>query len=305
MSYESSIMFTTYFSCILIVFELFVRYLLLPSVFMNPSIYWPVPLLMIIPAYLLCLLANYYKDSLPKIIHSEAFKFLFGILHLLDGLGAFIIGISIYYRNEMLLLIGILMVSKCLFIFLFNRMINGISRNSSLIKLNDIHKTTKSFLHHFSSYLFIAHPYEILLTTTWRSISMSGHATLYFRGKFTDETLKNVQYLLSVVRVLFILFLFYNIFSHYEIRKAFGESAFGHVGYMATRLSPIYALGGPNFAKNENEEWQKRDFYGKMLYLYQQKHLIFAIELFSLFYGIIYLIYLRFYFLSFEVRNRM
>ena len=132
--------------------------------------YWIIGGIMFAISYISCILAGTIgmKDNFT-IIKTNEFKSFMNYLRCLDGVSAFIIGISIYYKSTIGLLIGILIITKFSLICLLNRLILGrISSDSSA--LDEIQQTTKSFLHHVASFLFIQHPLEIIITTIWRTI---------------------------------------------------------------------------------------------------------------------------------------
>jgi hypothetical protein len=50
--------------------------------------------------------------------------------------------------------------------------------------VDDLTQTTKTYLHHLANFLFLSGYNEIIITSIWRAISMSGHSLKLLRGKF-------------------------------------------------------------------------------------------------------------------------
>jgi hypothetical protein len=174
-------------------------------------------------------------------------------------------------------------------------MINGpdMSRASAAIKLDDIQKTTKSFLHHFASFMFIIHPEEVLITTVWRTVSLGSHGTLYLRGKVSQERYDNIKYGFTVMRIIVMNTVLLLCLFHSDVRRQFARSAVGHAAYMATRFGPVYSIGAPHFTISEHELWMNGGFHEKFLFLLSGKQVLYATELLGLVFGIIFFICLR------------
>jgi hypothetical protein len=124
-------------------------------------------------SYILCIITQLsgFKD-ITYISKSESFRSLLSILHGLDGFAALLIGMSLYYKSKIGLWLSLIMITKIFLIHLLNRLI--LAKKSDLGLLAECTQTTKSYLHHVSSFLFISHPTEIVITTLWRTISMTG-----------------------------------------------------------------------------------------------------------------------------------
>ena len=97
---------------------------------------------------------------------------------MIDGINALGIGLGLYYGNDILFLIGVIFMVKCGLLYLLSRMVTGQAAHN---KYQMLIQTTKTYLHHVGSFLFLTNPTVTILTTIWRCISMNGHAILTAR----------------------------------------------------------------------------------------------------------------------------
>lgn len=280
------------FSCFAIILEIIFR-----SYFNNGnSPYWNMGGILFLLSYISCIIAGTLglKDLFP-FIKSNEFKSFMSYLHGLDGVSALIIGISIYFKSVIGISIGILLITKFSVICLMNRMILGkISNDTSLI--DEIQQTSKSYLHHVASFLFIQHPLEILITTAWRTISMSGHSLLVLRNSphFTEEQLTKLNWNLSHIRNIFVFILLIICSFHSEIREAFARSAVGHISYMAVRFGPVFQLGSIYVPVSDKQAWHKMSEKEKLhALLFEWKHPWLTLELSLLFVTSLFFAFLR------------
>jgi hypothetical protein len=144
----------------------------------NGDPYWFEGGFIFLISYVLCIITQLsgFKD-ITYISKSESFRSLLSILHGLDGFAALLIGVSLYYKSKIGLWLSLIMITKIFLIHLLNRLI--LAKKSDLGILAECTQTTKSYLHHVSSFLFISHPTEIIITTLWRTISMTGRINIY------------------------------------------------------------------------------------------------------------------------------
>lgn len=215
---------------------------------------WGTAIFCFMISYCICLLFQSMGMKDWALMKSDIIRNVLSLSHSLDGLSALVIGLAIYVRNTVALVIGILVVSKYGLLHAFNRMILGKSAASG-DWLDVSVQTTKSFLHHVASFLFLpANPSAILLTTAWRTLSMTGHALLFFRGRLSAASLAKMQWLLSYLRIVFLLLLLSLCLISSDLRIAFGRSAAGHIAYMAVRFVPLLQQGGV-YVEAEKQHW--------------------------------------------------
>lgn len=229
-------------------------------------------------SYVLCLLTQLFGfKNVKSITTSPVFRSTLSFLHGLDGLAAMVIGTSIYFKSKTGLWIGSIMITKVFLIHLLNRLI--LAKKSDLGMFAECTQTTKSFLHHVSSFLFISHPAEIIITTIWRTISMTGHATLVLRGKVSSLTISRINWGLAYMRIFMVVLVLYFCLTNDDISGAFGKSAIGHISYMMVRAGPVYKTGSMYLDEKEKEHWISCTDDQKIVYLITGKYLILSLEL--------------------------
>lgn len=281
-------------SCFLVFFEGLWRHAI------RDTHYWSNGLFLFLLAYVICIASEIcgFKDS--SLAKDSAFRSLLSISHGLDGLSAFVIGVAMYYRSVLWLSIGIAVMCKFGLIHLLNRMILAKKPQGDNF-FDTMQQTTKSYLHHVASFLFVYTPEEIALTAAWRTISMTGHAMLVLRGKVSADNLRKLSWVLSYIRNAFMVALLATCFYAPSIRKAFGHSAAGHIAYMTVRLVPVFQLGGAYLTPEEKEEWGLLDDAGRMKVLLSCKHPWLTLELSLLVFTTVYFGFLRLHILADEV----
>lgn len=244
-------------------------------------------------AYVLCILSEVFSFKDLTFVKSTRFKNVLSVLHGSDGLAAFLIGVGIKLRSKLLLWIGLLIMTKFFLIHLLNRMILANKKADNLI--DGVTQTSKSFLHHIASFLFLYEsspmptisedPYffmgdAILLTTLWRTISMSGHAILVLRGRLESKKLSQLSWALAYLRNAFMLYLLLRCLVDPHLRESMGISAVGHIAYMAVRVGPVFKLGSMYLSAEEKEEWVSMSDWKKLKALfYEGKHPWLAFEI--------------------------
>lgn len=117
----------------------------------------------------------------------------------------------------------------------------------SISRLDACLQTTKVYLHHIGSFLFLSYNYKevIILTSVWRFISMSSHALAAFRTRYDQnpDLYTTYQWVLSYLRQLFVIIIIMLCIIYPPIRRGFGLSASGHVAYLLVRTGPVFRLG--------------------------------------------------------------
>lgn len=153
---------------------------------------------------------------------------------------------------------------------------------STFLQSEELVATAKSLIHHMASFLFIDSKEIIIITSIWRAISMSGHAAQGLQRKkhISDDTLYHFNWLLSHIRNVIIVYIFWRCFTDENIKLAFARSAVGHVGYMLVRAGPVFRLG--SVYVGDRPLWQKRSDLDRIWVMMSGKHPFITIEVGSL-----------------------
>ena len=230
-------------------------------------------------SYILCLLTQLagFKDY-EVVSKSAWFRLSLSVMHGLDGFAALLIGVSMYYRSTVGLWVGLVVITKVFLIHVLNRMILG-KKTSEDSLLAEWTQTTKSFLHHVSSFLFIQEPLEIAITTVWRFVSMSGHALLVLRGRASPLIIDRMNWGVALLRIAINLLVLLGCLVDLPLRRSFGRSAVGHVSYMMVRFGPVFKTGSMYLCEEEKELWGKSSERQKVALLMAGQHVCLAVEL--------------------------
>lgn len=241
------------------------------------SQYWIAGGALFLVSYTLCILTDVLGLSACSFVKHNFFRTTLSLLHGLDGLAALMIGLAIRFRSLTWLTIGLMIMTKFFLIHLLNRMILAKKKTDNFI--DGLTQTTKSFLHHIASFLFLQHPNEIIITTVWRTISMTGHAALVLRDKLSHKSMHNCHWALAYVRIAFQITLLWLCYSSASLRSEFAASAVGHIAYMAVRLEPVFQQGSMYLDADEKQEWLLLSGSEKMCFLLAGGHPWLALEL--------------------------
>ena len=230
-------------------------------------------------AFGLCLMTQLMQiKDISSVEKSIVFRSLLSVLHGMDGVAALLIGLSIYFRSIVGLWIGLIIITKIFLIHVLNRMILGKKTDGGI--LAECTQTTKSFLHHCANFLFIQEPTEIMITTMWRFVSMSGHALLVLRGKVSPITVYRLNWIVAILRIVILLGLFVGCLYDKTLRCAFGRSAIGHITYMMVRFGPVFHSGSMYLDAKEKEAWSEVSECGKVYRIVTgQPNVFMALEL--------------------------
>lgn len=131
-------------------------------------------------AYILCLIVAFFDFKNMKIFQSDYTRKILSMLHACDGLIAVFMGIAMYIKRIDLLYLSLLLSTKLFLLSFVTRMVTGRASKSTL---DAILNTSRAYFHHVGSFLFLADPSVIILTTIWRGLSMTGHALIAFKDK--------------------------------------------------------------------------------------------------------------------------
>ncbi len=244
-------------------------------------------------SYVLCIATEFFGLKDNVVVKSTMFKSILTVLHGMDGLAAFIIGLGLRMKSISILTVGILIITKCFLIHLLNRMILAHKKGEVTSLIDGFTQTSKSFLHHVASFLFLSQPTEILLTTVWRTLSMSGHAMLVLRGRVSPSALQSLSWTLAYLRNVFLFTLLCICVVYPSIRGEFAASAVGHIAYMAVRLGPVFKQGGAYLSAAEKEEWACLSDVEKIQTLLSGRHAWLGVELALLFIATMFFAALR------------
>lgn len=229
-------------------------------------------------SYILCLLTQLMDfKNIKWITTSVLFRSTLSFLHGLDGVAALLIGLSMYYESEVGLWISFIMITKFFLIHLLNRLI--LAKPCTTDIWGECTQTTKSFLHHVSSFLFICHPTEIIITSIWRTVSMTGHATLVLRGVWKPDSIAKISSILAQMRVFVVSGILFICLVNSEIREAFGRSAVGHISYMMVRAGPVFKTGAVYLNNDEKIAWSRCSDGEKMVQLIKGTYPMLSVEL--------------------------
>lgn len=137
-------------------------------------------------AYVLCIVAILCKFKDIAFFQSALVHNVMTVLHALDGVNALLIGLGLYYQSDFLVGLGLLCMTKLFLLHLLSRMVTGVKSHSTG---SIILQTTKTYLHHVGSFLFLSpnNGNVILITATWRFVSMNGHAAMTLRKHISPE----------------------------------------------------------------------------------------------------------------------
>ena len=132
----------------------------------------------------------------------------------------------------------------------------------------------KSYIHHTSSFFFLDTNCKevIIITTLWRTVSMSGHSAqaLHFNKTIDTNQLYRFNWILSHIRNVLVSIIFLLCLLYPEIRSGFGRSAVGHVGYILVRAGPVFRLG--SVYVGDRPIWQKQTDHGRIATLLKGDH---------------------------------
>lgn len=173
-------------------------------------------------SYVLCIATILCKVKDIPFFQTDFVRNVTTVLHALDGVNALLIGLGMYYQNLYIVAIGLLCMTKVFLLHLLSRMVTGIKTHSLW---SVVVQTTKTFLHHVGSFLFIA-PTDhnvILITALWRFVSMNGHAAMTLRKHISAERYQWLMWKISHMRNAVLVVVLLLCFLDNSIRDGFGK----------------------------------------------------------------------------------
>ena len=150
------------------------------------------------------------------------------------------------------------------------------------MQIDELTATAKAFIHHLASFFYIENKEIIIITTIWRAVSMSGHTAQAFQLKsyISADQLFRFNWVLSHARNAIVLYIYIRCCMSSDVRRGFGESAIGHVGYMLVRFGPVFRLG--SCYVGDRALWQGYSDYQRLMKMLQGHHPFITIEIGSL-----------------------
>ena len=121
---------------------------------------------------------------------------------------------------------------------------------------------------------------------------MSGHSAqaLHFKKVIDKDQLFRFNWILSHIRNFVVVIIFAVCVVYPRVRKGFGLSAVGHVGYILVRAGPVFRLG--SVYVGDRPLWQGRTDRDRVLVLLRGNHPYLTIEVLSLtFLGVLFMFY--------------
>ena len=171
-------------------------------------------------AYVLCIVAVFLDLKRYEFFKRKALRDFLSFLHAIDGIIALALSLAFYFRSRTLLYIGVLAITKCFLLHLLSRMVTGQAAFGTMaISL----QTTKTFLHHTGSFLFLGDDLTALITGCWRFISMNGHAAMTLRDKLDTQAYDRIMWAITHARNLILTFVLLTCCLNPTIRRGFGK----------------------------------------------------------------------------------
>jgi hypothetical protein len=171
-------------------------------------------------SYVLCIVAVLIELKKYDFFKSPLIRNMLTVLHALDGIIALLLGFAVYFRSPLLLSIGLIAMTKFFLLHLLSRMVTG---QAAFGRFPISLQTTKTFLHHVGSYIFIAEPSTALITGFWRFVSMNGHAAMTLRDKLSKKTYESLMWRITHARNLAVATVLTLCLINPQIRRGFGK----------------------------------------------------------------------------------
>jgi hypothetical protein len=170
-------------------------------------------------AYILCITVIFLDIKRFQFFKKPALRSFLSFLHAIDGISALVLSIAYYYRSQTLLLLGVLAITKFFLLHLLSRMVTGQAAFGFFeISL----QTTKTFLHHTGSFLFLGDNTTALITGVWRFISMNGHAAMTLRESLSEARYNKIMWAITHARNAILAIVLLSCFISPLIRRGFG-----------------------------------------------------------------------------------
>eukprot|EP01038_Epipyxis_sp_PR26KG_P011663 gene11663-15615_t len=221
------------------------------------------------------------KFHTAKIFSNRKVQNFLPYLYIFDSVAALFLSLAIYLENYILFIVSMTFLCNFFLLHILHRVFNAKKPDGML---DELVATTKSYIHHCASFLFLdSNDYEVLLITAiWRAVSMSGHTAqvLGLKKVITTDELNRFNWFLSHVRNIIVLIILVLCFIFPKIRNSFGKSAIGHVGYILVRAGPVFRLG--SVYVGDRPLWQSFTDYKRIQTLMSGKHPYLSLECGSL-----------------------
>ena len=170
-------------------------------------------------AYVLCITVIYLDIKRFQFFKKPALRNFLSFLHAIDGIAALVLSLAYYFKSQTLLLVGVLTITKFFLLHLLSRMVTGQAAfGFSEISL----QTTKTFLHHTGSFLFLGDNTTALITGVWRFVSMNGHAAMTLRESISEVRYNKIMWAITHARNAILAIVILLCFMSPLIRRGFG-----------------------------------------------------------------------------------
>lgn len=174
-------------------------------------------------AYILCITVIFLNIKRFQFFKKPALRNFLSFLHAIDGIAALVLSLAYYFKSQALLLLGVLTITKFFLLHLLSRMVTGQAAfGFSEISL----QTTKTFLHHTGSFLFLGDNTTALITGVWRFISMNGHAAMTLRESISEARYNKIMWAITHARNAILAIVILLCFIIPDIRRGFGAYRF-------------------------------------------------------------------------------
>lgn len=187
---------------------------------LNPSTF-------LIISYIICIIVAILDLKHVTSLQSMPVRNMLSFLHSIDSLTAATLGIGIYCQREDLCLLSIAATTKLGLLSFVTRMITG---KQSKTKLDAVLETTRAYLHHVGSFLFLNSNKFSLLIGSWRCLTLLGHALVASKIKSENPSDKQayefkIQMIAYLRQFLLFLMIVSCMVSPY-LRRGFGKQCF-------------------------------------------------------------------------------
>ena len=167
--------------------------------------------------YCLCVLAIFL--DLKRYAKWPPLRSVLSFLHAADGVIALVLALAFYFKSTVLLVVGVVAITKVFLLHLLSRMVTG---EAAFSPLEITLQTTKTFLHHTGSFLFICDDTTALITGVWRFISMNGHAALTYRESLDEATYDRITWAITHMRNVVVVAVLGLCAVYPGVRRGFG-----------------------------------------------------------------------------------
>ena len=191
------------------------------------------PYSVFISTYLLCILVALFDLKHIKFFQSTRIRQILSFLHAIDPITAATLGIGLYFKRIDITFLSVVASTKIGLLSFVTRMITG---KACKTKMDSVLETTRAYLHHVGSFLFLNSNELALITAIWRCLTLLGHALVASKIKSDNPTLTaNYESRIRFIAYLrqFLLFsVLLTCFLIPHIRREFGKLFYTYLHYL-------------------------------------------------------------------------